>query len=163
MMAGSRPRPGRLAIRYRPASSRHASSQFLIIRHYTHSIPQAVNSISAAGGGARDLFLEEGLDYARRLMRQAFWTELPQPQLTGRHQPSRCSVPESRDAILTREGEDALQQMFLTAVPERRRPVPQKRGCRPPRQDSHRPDRRDIDQLLKPPTPSISGPQATHP
>ena len=47
---------------------------------------------------------------------------------------AECLVPESRDAILSREAEDALWQEFFTAVPARRRefePSSKRRKRRP--------------------------------
>jgi DNA-binding MarR family transcriptional regulator len=50
-------------------------------------------------------------------------------QLTGCHQPSRCSVPESRDAIPTREGEDG-QDDRKGGVMAGRRQYPMRIICR---------------------------------
>src|SRR5688572_76208 len=52
--------------------------------------------------------------------------DLPPARLStaDRHDVNRtkCSVPECRDAILTRESEDALWQSFFTAAPAPSRP-----------------------------------------
>jgi hypothetical protein len=64
------------------------------------------------------------------------------PEMTGVNQPdgqiseklSRCLVPESRGAILTRESEGALWQRFFTAAPAQRRefdPSSKRRKRRP--------------------------------
>lgn len=51
----------------------------------------------------------------------SYWTKhLPQKPDNERGWP-RCSVPESRDAKLTRAGVEALWQAFFMAAPERRR------------------------------------------
>ena len=43
------------------------------------------------------------------------------PQLVAALKLTRCLVPESRDATLTREGEEALWQAVFMVQPEQRR------------------------------------------